>query len=73
MDSLNYYGDPIMEKSKLIEDKCPRCSGTGADPIQPAAPRRLPDDPKLPGEAVFQASADPCRACGGSGRIQKGK
>ncbi len=62
-----------MEKSKLIEDICPRCKGTGADPEQPRSPRRLPNDPKLPGESRFQASADPCRACGGSGRIQKGK
>jgi DnaJ-class molecular chaperone len=62
-----------MEKSDLIEDVCPRCQGTGADPEQPSSPRQLPDDPKLPGEAVFQVSADPCRACGGSGRIQKAK
>ncbi len=62
-----------MEKSELIEDTCPRCKGTGIDPEQPSSPRRLPDDPKAPGEAVFQISADPCRQCGGTRRVPRAR
>jgi DnaJ-class molecular chaperone len=62
-----------MEKeTKVIEDKCPRCAGTGADPDQSRVPRRVADDP-ISGERRFQVSADLCRQCGGTGRMPKRK
>lgn len=65
----------IMEKetkADWIEDKCPRCLGTGADPDQPRQPRPLPDDP-ISGERRFEVSAVPCSECRGTGRMPKGK
>jgi hypothetical protein len=59
-------------KADFIEDKCPRCGGTGADPDQSRVPRRVADDP-ISGEPRIQVSADRCRHCGGTGRITKGK
>lgn len=58
-------------KADFIEDKCPRCRGNGADPDQSRVPRHEADDP-ISGEPSFQVSADPCRQCGGTGRIPKG-
>jgi DnaJ-class molecular chaperone len=58
----------LMDVNDL--ETCPRCRGSGADPDQPAIPNRLPDDP-VSGERGFQASADLCRRCGGSGRVLK--
>ncbi len=39
-------------------ESCPRCKGTGVDPVQ--TPKPTPDG---------RVSADKCRQCGGSGRI----
>jgi hypothetical protein len=59
-------------KADWIDDKCARCRGSGADPDQSHAMRRLPDDP-ISGERRFELGAIRCRQCGGTGRIRKGK
>jgi hypothetical protein len=51
-------------KADWIDDICPRCRGTGADPDQSGIPRKLPD-------GTIQVSADCCRQCGGTGRMPK--
>jgi rRNA maturation protein Nop10 len=58
-------------KADFIEDKCPRCGGTGSDPNQSHAPRRVADDP-ISGETQFQFDTNRCRQCGGTGRMPKG-
>jgi len=59
-------------KADWIEDKCPRCDGTGVDRDQSRVPRRVEDD-QISGEPRIQVSADPCRHCGGTGRMPKAK
>jgi hypothetical protein len=56
-------------KADSVDNKCPRCRGTGADPEQPRVP--LPLAPVL-GERQFQVGANRCHQCGGSGRIPNG-
>jgi hypothetical protein len=59
-------------KADWMEDTCPRCLGSRADPDQSGSVRRLPDDPTS-GERQFALGVVPCRQCNGTGRVSKGK